>query len=201
MANEYAQLATLKAHLNIESGDTSRDALLSQALATASRGIDRACGRRFYLDAAPVQRTYNPLRRVVREDDGEILLVDDIGSVTGLVVETGSGGNWTAVTGYETVPDNALADGRPVTGLLRPNGIWSWNISSTTRVGITAQFGWPAVPEEVVQATLIQAARLYRRKDSPEGVTGSAEWGVVRLSRRDPDVWNLIEQFVLPGFG
>jgi hypothetical protein len=43
--------------------------------------------------------------------------------------------------------------------------------------------------------------RLFRRKDSPEGVTGSAEWGVVRLSRRDPDVWVLIEPYILPGFG
>ncbi|MDX2921298.1 hypothetical protein PV370_25695, partial [Streptomyces sp. NE06-03C] len=68
-------------------------------------------------------------------------------------------------------------------------------------VQVTARWGWPAVPDEIVQATLIQAARLYKRKDSPEGVTGSAEWGVVRLSRRDPDVWALIEHYVLPGFG
>ncbi|MFC8456442.1 hypothetical protein ACFUJ0_06100 [Streptomyces sp. NPDC057242] len=67
------------------------------------------------------------------------------------------------------------------------------------RVG--TRFGWPAVPDDITEAALIQAARLYRRKDSPEGVTGSAEWGVVRLSRRDPDVWNLIDPYVLPGFG
>lgn len=65
---------------------------------------------------------------------------------------------------------------------------------------ITAQFGWPAVPDDISEAALIQAARLFKRKDSPEGVIGNAEWGVVRLSRRDPDVWNLIEQYVLPGF-
>jgi hypothetical protein len=52
-----------------------------------------------------------------------------------------------------------------------------------------------------VQATLIQAARLYRRKDSPEGVTGSAEWGVVRLPRIDPDVSALIKDLTLPGIG
>lgn len=201
MANEYADLDTLKAHLNIETADTSRDTLLSQALSTASRGIDRTTGRRFYLDSSAVQRTYRPSGRVVFEVDGEVLLTDDIGSTTGLIVETGSGSTWTAVTGYETVPDNALADGRPITGLRRPNGIWTWQASSTTRVRVTARFGWPAIPDDVVQATLIQAARLYRRKDSPEGVTGSAEWGVVRLSRRDPDVWNLIEPFVLSGFG
>ncbi|MGW1796946.1 phage gp6-like head-tail connector protein [Streptomyces sp. NPDC001984] len=202
MANEYAPLATIKVHLGIEAADTSRDVLLNQALSTASRGIDRTCGRRFYLDASPVQRIYNPHRRITREQDGELLLIDDIGSVAGLVVETGSvSGPWSSVTGYETFPDNALADGRPIIGLLRPNGIWTWQVSSTTRIRVTARFGWPAVPDEIAQATLIQATRLYKRKDSPEGIIGSAEWGVRNLSRRDPDVWNLIEPYTLPGFG
>lgn len=200
MANEYADLATLKSTLNIVDDET-RDTLLNLALSSASRSINLTTGRRFWLDPVLVTRTFRPRGRVVCEDDGEVFLVDDIGSTTGLVVETGSGSNWTAVTGYETVPDNALIDGKPITGLLRPNGIWRWNLGSTTRVRVTARFGWPAVPEDVVQATLIQAARLYRRKDSPEGVTGSAEWGVVRLSRRDPDVWNLIEPLILDGFG
>jgi hypothetical protein len=51
------------------------------------------------------------------------------------------------------------------------------------------------------EATLIQALRLYKRKDSPEGVLGSAEWGTVRVSRLDPDVAKLVESLVLPGFG
>jgi len=198
MANEYGDLVTLKAKLNIESSDTTRDALLTKALAAASRGIDKACGRRFWLDAAPVQRTFRLSGRVVCEGDGDVLLVDDIGSVTGLVVESGSGGSYSTVTGYETTPDNALLDGQPITGLLKVNGTWG---SATSRARITARFGWPSVPDDIAEAALIQAARLYKRKDSPEGVTGSAEWGVVRLSRRDPDVWALIEHFVLPGFG
>lgn len=200
MANEYVELATMKSSLNMEPSDTTSDALLTAALSSASRSIDKTTGRRFWLDAAPVERTYRLGGRVVREDDGEVLLTDDIGSVTGLVVETGSGVTWTAVAGYETTPDNALADGRPVTGLLRPGGTWG-PLSTTTRVRVTAQWGWPAVPDDIAQATLMQALRLYRRKDSPEGVTGSAEWGVVRLSRRDPDVWALIEPYFAPGFG
>ncbi|GGZ80265.1 head-tail connector protein [Streptomyces echinoruber] len=200
MANDYATLATLKAQLRIDPTDTTQDTLLNQALTAASRAIDRATGRRFWLDDLATQRTYNPRSRIVRDADGETLLVDDIGSTAGLVVETGPvGGPWTTVTGYETTPDNALADGRPVTGLLRPGG-WAWNAGGTGRVRVTARHGWPAVPDDIVQATLIQASRLFKRKDSPEGVMGSAEWGVVRLSRRDPDVWNLIEPFVLPGF-
>ncbi|MEK9524649.1 phage gp6-like head-tail connector protein [Streptomyces venezuelae] len=193
----YAALADLRAMLNLADDDTSRDNLLTTALTAACRGIDRATGRRFYLDETPTARLYRPAGRTVCGSDGERLVVDDIGSDTGLVVETGTADAWTPVTGYETGPDNALARGRPVTALLTTA---SWG-SGATRVRVTAQWGWPDVPEEIEQASLIQAARLYRRKDSPEGVTGSAEWGVVRLSRRDPDVWALIEHFIVPGFG
>lgn len=198
MANEYSTLDDLKDQLNIDPTDTSRDAKLTKALAAATRSINRTTGRRFWLDPAPTVRTYNPRRRLVQEADGEVLLTDDIGSIDGLVVELGGNGtSFQAVTDYETWPDNALADEEPITGLLRPMNIWAIPI---TRIQITAKFGWPSVPDDITEATLIQAARLFKRKDSPEGVIGNAEWGVVRLSRRDPDVWNLIEQYVLPGF-
>ncbi|MEV6614263.1 phage gp6-like head-tail connector protein [Streptomyces sp. NPDC051051] len=197
MANEYVTLEELKAQFGIEPGDTSRDAQLNRARASASRSIDKTTGRRFWLDEAPVQRVFNPRGRIVREDDGDLFLVDDIGSAEGLVVETGSGSSWSAVTAYETSPDNALADGRPVTGLFRSLGTWG---TSTGRLRITARFGWPAVPDDIHEAALIQASRLFKRKDSPEGIIGSAEWGVRNLSRRDPDVWNLIEPYIIPGF-
>lgn len=200
MAHEYGTLAALRKRVGAETGDTSRDDELTSALAAASRGIDKATGRRFWLDEAPVQRVFRPAGRVAYRDDGDLLLVDDIGDVTGLVVETGSGSTWMALTGYETQPDNALADGRPVTGLLR-RGSWGSGRSGTTRVRVTARFGWPAVPDDITEAALIQATRLYKRKDSPEGIIGSAEWGVRNLSRRDPDVWALIEPYILPGFG
>lgn len=197
MANEYVTLAELKNQLKIEPGDDSRDTDLNRARASASRSIDRTTGRRFWLDPAPVTRTFNPRGRIVHEDDGDLFLVDDIGADDGLVVETGSGTSWSALTDYETSPDNALADGEPVTGLLRPMSTWG---ISTTRLRITAQFGWPAVPDDIQQAALIQATRLFKRKDSPEGIIGSAEWGVRNLSRRDPDVWALIEPYIIPGF-
>lgn len=198
MANEYVTLEDLKVQLGIEAADITRDALLDRARRSASRSIDKTCGRRFWLDASAVQRTFNPRGRIVREDDGDLFLVDDIGSIAGLVVETGSGASFTAVTGYETNPDNALADGKPVTGLLRPLATWG---IATTRLRVTAKFGWPAVPDDIAEAAMIQATRLFKRKDSPEGIIGSAEWGVRNLSRRDPDVWALIEPYILPGFG
>ncbi|MFH9404894.1 phage gp6-like head-tail connector protein [Streptomyces sp. NPDC017638] len=198
MANEYGTLAALKERVGIQADDTTADTLLTSALAAASRGIDRATGRRFWLDAEPVARIYRPRGRIVYEPDGVLFLVDDIGSAEGLSVETGSGTSWSLATGYDTSPDNALLDGRPITGLLRASGSWG---SATGRLRVTARFGWPAVPDDITEAALIQASRLYKRKDSPEGIIGSAEWGVRNLSRRDPDVWALIEPFILPGFG
>lgn len=196
MADEYADLATLKLALDIEADDTTEDSLLNKALSAASRSIDTSCGRRFWLDAAPVARSFRLSGRTVLNDAEVLVLLDDIGAAPTLV-ETGSNGAWTPVTDYETGPDNALLDGRPITSLTR-FGPWG---TAAGRVRVTARWGWPEIPAEIGQATLLQASRLFKRKGSPEGVTGSAEWGVVRLSRRDPDVWALIEHFVLPGFG
>ncbi|MET9734287.1 phage gp6-like head-tail connector protein [Streptomyces sp. NPDC006458] len=195
MAHEYGTLDALRKRVGAEAADSSRDDELAAALEAASRGIDRATGRRFWLDDAPVARVYRPAGRVVCEPDGDLLLVDDVGNIDVLTVEMGRGSTWTAVTDYETQPDNALADGKPITGLLRMGG---WG---NARVRVLTRWGWPAEPGDITEASLIQATRLYKRKDSPEGIIGSAEWGVRNLSRRDPDVWNLIEPFILPGFG
>lgn len=195
MANEYSDLATLKLQLGIT--DTARDTLLNRALTAASRAIDKQTGRRFWLDAVAVARVYNPYKRIARDGRGELLLTDDIGTASGLVVEVGTTGSWTALTSYETYPDNALADGLPLAGFLLPTGVWG---TSLTRVRVTARWGWPAVPDDIEQATRLQAGRLYRRKDSPEGVAGSADWGLVRVPRLDPDVLALVEPYTLPGF-
>lgn len=199
--SSYADLADLKNRLNITKAD--HDSPLQISLTAASRQIDKWSGRRdngFALDAAVSARTYRPNGRIVRDLDGERLLIDELGSVAGLVVETGSGITWSAVSGVEVGPENALALGEPVSWLGVPFGYWV--IGPTVRVRVTARWGWPAIPPAIVEATLLQAARLYRRKDSPEGVVGSAEWGAIRVSRLDPDVAELVQSVgVLPGFG
>ncbi|MFE1424365.1 phage gp6-like head-tail connector protein [Streptomyces fungicidicus] len=197
MAQEYVTREALKNQLGIEAGDTDRDARADRAVRAASRAIDRATGRRFFLDEQPQTRTYRLDGRIVREPEGDLLLVDDIGDTAGMVVEVGYVTSFSPVTDYETQPDNALADSRPVTGLLRAGRAWAL---PSSRVRVTARFGWPTVPDDIAEAAMIQAARLFKRADSPEGVMGSAEWGVVRLSRRDPDVWALIEPYIIPGF-
>lgn len=194
---DYTALATVKLALTVT--DAARDTLIAAAITAASRSIDDHTGRRFDLDATATARTFRPQGRTVQLDDGrgELLLVDDIGLATGLVVEVGATGAWTTldVATLDLDPENALARGHAITGLIRPSGTWRGN----RQVRVTARWGWPTVPDQVAQAALIQAQRLYRRKDSPEGVVGSAEWGVIRVARVDPDVQVLLQRFVLTG--
>lgn len=181
----YATLPELKAMRGID--DTDSDLILGKALTVASRRIDGKTGRRFWLDDTAVARTFSAVGRVA--PDGR-LLVDDIGSLDDLVVETGSTGSWSEFADYETGPDNALSQGWPITELTASG--WTY------RVRITARWGWPAVPEDIQMATLMLASRLYLRKDSPQGVLNSAEWGPVRVSRWDPDVEALVAPYVQP---
>jgi hypothetical protein len=198
----YVSLGLLKSSLGIT--DTDRDAILMQKLTAAARGIDSYCGKPlgFYLASSATARTYRTQGRIVCDLDGERLLVDEIGSTSGLVVETGTAGGstWTTVTDYETAPDNALAAGRPIDGLRRLVSTWS-NGDRLARVRVTARWGWPAVPGVVAEACLLQASRLYKRKDSPEGVAGTQEWGGIRVARIDPDVQALLYDLATPVVG
>ncbi|MBL7546645.1 phage head-tail connector protein [Frankia sp. AgB1.9] len=196
----YIDLDTIKTALHIT--DDGRDELLAQAVTAASRSIDQVTGRRFWLDEAPSARVYNPRNRIYVDTDGEHLLVADIGDHDGLTVEVGSrAGGWTDITTtVEAEPTDALDRGWPVTSLLRPGAYWLEFATIQTRIRVTARWGWPAVPDDIVQAAQIQATRLFKRKDSPEGVAGSADWGVIRIGRTDPDVAALTGPYALAGF-
>lgn len=192
----YSTLVLLRLSLGMASDDTTRDALLTQALASSARSIDRYCSRRFYLDTSASARTYTiSPRKLLRRDFDTVLRTDDIGSTTGLVVEVGDGTTWTTITDYVTYPDNALAQLQPITGIASPTVSWC----SYRQARITAPWGWPAIPTEAEQANQMQANRLYKRKDSPQGVMGSPDWGLIRVPNLDPDVKALLAPYT-PGF-
>lgn len=192
----YTTLALTRLSLNMAADDTTRDALLTQALAGAARSIDRYCSRRFYLDSSATARTFTITpHMVIRRGFDTVLLVDDIGSTSGLIVEVGDGTTWTTLSGTGTYPDNALARLQAVTGVSSSSVSWC----SYRQARVTAVWGWPQVPTEVAQANLQQASRLYRRKDSPQGVMGSPDWGLIRVPNLDPDVKALLAPYT-PGF-
>lgn len=187
MANEYATLIELKTALRIT--DTNDDTELQSKLTSASRRVDRDTGRRFWVDGSTSARVYQARHE-------ELLTVDDISTSTGLIVEIGRGLSWSTVdaNSYDLLPENAEADSKAIETLLRVNGCWP--LWGPQRVRVTAKWGWPVVPEEIKNATILLASRLFRRKDSPEGVKGFSDLGVVRVSRYDPDYDALIADYV-----
>lgn len=186
---DYATLTELKTALRIT--DTSDDTELQAKLTSASRRVDQDTGRihGFGVDANATARIYTPMHE-------ELLTVDDISTSVGLIVEQGRGTSWSVVdsNSYDLLPQNAEADSRAIETLQRVSGCWP--LWGATRVRVTAKWGWPAVPDNIKNATILLAARLFRRKDSPEGLKGFADLGVVRVSRWDPDYADLIGPYV-----
>ncbi|GAA2681730.1 head-tail connector protein [Actinoplanes palleronii] len=189
----YTDVTTVKAAMGKTTAD-DRDDLIQQAISAASRWIDGRTGRRFYADTAATARTFLVSGRSACVGTDQVIYVDDIAALTGLAVATGTTGSYVTATGWEAGPDNALVYGRPLTEI-RASAGW---LPAYGRVQVTARWGFPSVPDQIVQAATLLAARFYRRKDSPNGVIGSADWGVIRVSRTDPDVEALIQPFVVP---
>lgn len=191
----YGSMATIRKQANIRADDTSFDDLIAQALAAASRDVEDHCdGRVFWLAASSEARVFST-RQTLCTADGFVLRLNDgavngIGVASGVTVEVGDGTTWTATTDYDPWPFNALAKSEAAESLLSQTDWRQWK-----RVRVTARWGWPAVPSQVDQATNLHGVRFLRRKDSPEGVAGSSEWGLVRVPYMDPDVKRLLSRW------
>lgn len=180
----YATLAELKAYVGIT--DTADDDLLTDALTSASRGIDHFCGRRFVKSSAASARVYYPDTRL-RVD------VDDFHTTTDLVVKTDDGDDGTyettwSSTEYQLEPLNGIRDGEtgwPYNRIVSVEGRWFPHCSYRAPIQITAQWGWATVPAAVKQACLIVAAETHKLKDAPFGVASYGDFGVVRV-RNNP---------------
>ena len=46
---------------------------------------------------------------------------------------------------------------------------------------------------ETQEAIVLLASRLYKRRNSPEGVAGWGDLGVIRIMAQDPDIERLLE--------
>jgi len=195
----YASVAEVKAYLGLTS--SSQDANLAIALEAACRGIDNYCGRRFWLDDAASPLVFTP-------EWYDLLKLPDIGSTTGLTIlmDTASDGvydtAWVADArtgyGYRLEPVNALAASESVEhgpytqarALAGQFPIYPYSMQ------VTAQWGWPAVPGPIKDATLLWTSRVWKRKDAVLGVAGDQDVGFLELARRmDPDIKRAINPY------
>lgn len=196
----YASLHIVKKAVfgpNAEDMVNVREDLLLLACEAASRMCENTCERVFYRSAVAEAKVIQAIGRTYHNRKAGLweLRVPDLATLDDMVVEIGSGSTWTDITsGVDALTPELL--GRPYTWLRRRAGDFG-----RLDVRITARWGYPSIPPEVRMASQLQAARLYRRKDSPEGVTGNAEWGIIRLSRLDPDFGSLVADHMRLGVG
>lgn len=179
----YATLSDFKSRVGVTNNE--HDDRFRAALTVASRGVEKFCGRQFNTVAGATARKYKPVGH-------RLCLVDDLVSVTSLKTDDSNVGTYNitwATTDYELSPLNGISDGEP--------GWPYWRIGATLQqsrcfpcysratVQVTAVWGWPAVPVAVQEATLIVAEEISKLRDTPFGVGGYGDFGVIK-TRENP---------------
>jgi hypothetical protein len=190
IVNGYCSLADVKSSTKIT--DSVDDGLLELAVESASRLVDSYTQRYFY-NAGTATRLFAPQDNYVTE-------IDDLISLTVLQTSDGDdfGTTW-AAKDYQLEPLNGHVDGltgHPATRIRAVDDFLFNLLDLEATVRVTGVWGWSAVPTAVKQATVIQAARIFRRNDSPLGIAGFGEMGAVRVGvQLDPDVKHLIDVY------
>lgn len=187
----YASTAEIKAALRIT--DTTDDTLLSMAGSAASELIDNYVGRTF--GTASATRYFAPTENLTVQ-------VDDLaGTAITLETSTNADGVWDvtwAATDYQLEPLNGISEGVPwpYTRIRAIQNYWFPIADGGATVKLSGVFGWPSIPTSVKQAAIIQSSRIYKRLDSPLGVAGFGDIGVMRVTRSvDPDVAVLLDPY------
>jgi hypothetical protein len=188
----YATLAQVKAALRIT--DSVDDTLLEMARVSASDLIDGYTGRTF--------TTSGTVTRVFAPADDYVLQTDDIaGTAVTITSSTGADGvfdvTW-KTTDYQLEPLNGVSNGQVVPFTrIRAIQDYLWpTAGGEATVRVRGVYGFPSVPLVITQATVLQSSRIFTRLQSPLGVAGFGEMGVVRVTRAlDPDVAALVEPY------
>lgn len=200
----YTSVEEVKQRLNIS--DTDADFQLQASVAAAARAVEAYCGRHFY--PLTETRTFVPYTIYM-------LPLDDLVSVTSFKVDRDGDGifeeTWTQGTDYELAIDmgeynqNASGEARPYTmartinvsggGLFFP---YTWEFSRLDRIQVTGTWGWPQVPYGVQEAAAQTASEIFKLKDSPFGLAGTSEFGMVRVPSQNPYIVKLLCDYVNP---
>jgi hypothetical protein len=180
----------LRSHLGIE--DSEDDISIIRAVNAGNERVAKYCGAPYRI--FDKTSTDDASARVYRPTDQCELYVHDFWTTTALEVkvdfaDSGTfGTTWALDTDFILEPTNAVVDGEPFTKIRAVNTYFPiWNVRPSVQV--TAPWGWPAMPARAIEAALLEAAKVWKRKDSPEGVLGGfGDFNAVRVSQfADPD--------------
>lgn len=199
----YTSVEEVKSRLKIT--DAQDDDILHGAVQAAARGIEGYCGRFFY--QLTETRTFRPYTLYE-------LPIDDLVSITQLAVDFNGTGQFNTIftnnvdyelqIGEDEFNPNTSGEKRPYTLIRIINiggGEWFpfvWPFSRLDRIQIQATWGWPEVPFAISEATRQVAAELYKLKDTPFGLSGTSEFGVVRIPKQNPYITKLLQPYIHP---
>ncbi len=185
--------------------DPPDDAILESVINAVSRWIDVYTGRRFY--AMSETRYYTA-------EFPDVLMVDDLLSITQLACDISGARSYDQIwdtSDYDLEPYNAQLESvpRPYTRIRRtmyskyvfPIGLRVQAIYKTgiwKGVRIIGSFGYSTTPPpQITEATLLQCARVFKRKDAVFGVMGSADMGTLQvIPKFDPDIALMLQPFI-----
>lgn len=201
LAQYYTAAEELQERLGLSATANIQTQLL--AVQAAASWINGHCGRHFY--RITETRTFVPYN--IYETP-----LDDLVSVTAVNLDFNGNGvydtAWTQNVNYQLARGvdefNALASGepRPYTRarVINTAGAGNffpfiWPFSHLDRVQVVGTWGWPVVPAAVRNASLQLAVELFKLKDAPFGIQGSADFGVIRIARSNPLIAGMLEPY------
>lgn len=181
LGDSYATYSELKSRLGIT--DDIDQTRLTEALAAASREIERHTGRVFNDAGVVSERQYDA-------SSPSLILTDDFHTTAPVVVSS--------IAGTDTTISASTLRLEPRNGVVRGvTGYPSWmikNISTSSVfpdrtsagsfgfVKVTARWGWATVPAPIKESCLILAEEIFKLKDAPFGVANWGEYGPIRVA-------------------
>jgi hypothetical protein len=188
----YTNIADVKTYLGLTG--TAWDAELTADVATAARDIDQDCDQFFY-------ETEEQIRAYIPQNPG-YCITDPMSEFVALTAQESV---WVLDQDFMLEPQNSALQGQPFTAIRTIARPFIFTLSQIPagwagfdgRVYVTAKFGWPAVPNQIVQANKILAARYFHRRNAPLGVISFSNEVAFRMAGADADAAKLLVPFGL----
>lgn len=177
-------LSTYKSLLGVDTTDTRDDAQITALLDAASKAVETYAGRDFD------QTNGVATERIFQYDGSGFLDIDDCTSVTSVKVYTPNVADytmdateWTAMPGTSLSPVfyYLLLHGGPYIFSISPEMGFERNLDQyppsrfkSSTIGVTATWGWPAIPSDVKLATALTIQHFVGTRGATEGLTAEA---------------------------
>ncbi len=182
----YSTLADIKTFKRISSTDATDDTVLERLIENASRLFDHETNRRFYVPTADETRYFTAC-------DGDEVRTDDIVSITSVSLDLDIDRVYEttlAATEYDTLPDNAVLRGVPITSLEIVPHSSSYFPTQRKGVQIVGKFAYSATAPADVKTTIEEIVINVYNKRFGNNTTGAATItgaGVVITPKDIPD--------------